>query len=291
MEQKFVFKCAGDGLEEIPAEVIEKGEFSFPEVHLNVEEMIRFSKAIKEYRNEEYIQIPFCMTVEAEALGAKINLGDRRNGPRVLQYAFNSMDELDNIHDIDYTKHRIEVVLKAVKLLSSEGENVILSVQGPYSIAQSLVDPTLLFKATKKEKCKVEKFLSFIENEVVKFIREGIKHGARIISYGDASGTLDILGPKMYSELSGKYNCNVLKRISQGFDDVVIHVCGATSASLHNSGLIKSRSIELEGELTYGEALKKVIEDDGNIKVVGHNCIKRLNKKVIRPKVWVIEFN
>jgi len=291
MEQQFSFKCSSGGFEEIPREVVEKGEFSFPEVHLKVEEMIKLSKAIKEYRNEKYFLLPFCMTVEAEALGAKINLGDSKNGPRITQYAFNSMDELDDIQDIDYTRKRIKEVLDTVQLLSSEGEIVVLSVQGPYSIAQSLVDPKLLFKAVRKEPHKVEKFLSFIEEQVVRYIKKGIKQGAKVISYGDASGTLDILGPKMYRELSGKYSCNVLKRVSQDLDDGIIHVCGVTSASLHNSGFIKSVPFEVQEELTYGEALKKVIEENKNIKVVGHNCIKRLNTKVKIPKIWGIEFN
>lgn len=290
MNQQFYFKCASGGLEEIPQQVIQRDQFSFPEVHLHAEEMIKLCKIIKDYRNEEFVQLPFCLTIEAEALGAKVNLGDKNIGPRISQYVFNSIDEIDNIQRIDYTKNRIKEVLQAVQLLSSEGEKVILSVQGPYTIAQSLIDPKLLFKASRKDKDKVDKLLTFIEDEVVDYIREGMKRGAKIISYGDSSGTLDILGPKMYKELSGKYNLNVLKRGAEALSDCIIHICGVTSASLHNSGLIKSISIELDEELTYGEAINRVIDENKDIKVIGHNCIKRFNIKMKTPKVWVIEF-
>jgi len=290
MNQQFKFKCASGGLEEIPQQLVQKEQFSFPEVLLHAEEMIKLSKAIKDYRNEEYVKLPFCLTIEAEALGAKVNLGDKNIGPRISQYSFNSIDELDNIQRIDYTKNRIREVLEAIQLLADEGEKVILSVQGPYTIAQSLMDPKLLFKATRKDKDKVDKLLTFIEDEVVGYIEKGINRGVKIISYSDSSGTLDILGPKMYEELSGKYNLNVLKRVSKVLKDEIIHICGVTSASLQNSGLIKSISYELNEQLTYSEAINKVIDENKNIKVIGHNCINRFNMKMEKPKVWHIEW-
>ncbi len=291
MEELFNFKCTNSDIEEIPLEVAEKYKFLFPEVHLNAKKMVKFSKVIKEYRMEQYCKLPFCMTVESESLGGKINLGDPKIGPRISQYAFNSINELDNIRGIDYGKNRIKEVLEAVEILSGEGEQVILNVQGPYSIAQTLIDPKLIFKAARKEKYRIEQFLSVIEDIVVSYIKEGIKRRAKIISYGDASGALDILGPKMYSDLSGRYNYNVLKRVSKDLNDGIIHVCGVTSASLHNSGFTKSTLVEIDGEMTYSEALKKAVTENSSIKIVGHNCIKRLNKKMKKNKIWIIEVN
>jgi len=290
MNQQFNFKCASGELEEIPQQLLQKEQFSFPEVHLHAEEMVKLSKAIKDYRNEEYVKLPFCVTIEAEALGAKVNLGDKNIGPRISQYSINSIDELGDIPRINYRKNRIKEVLDAIQILSDEGEKAILSVQGPYTIAQSLIEPKLLFKAARKDKDKVDKLLNLIEDEVVGYIKEGINRGVKIISYSDSSGTLDILGPNMYEELSGKYNLNVLKKVSKVLKDGIIHICGVTSASLQNSGLIKSISYELNEELTYSEAINKVIDENKNIKVIGHNCINRFNMKMKKPKVWVIEW-
>lgn len=291
MEELFNFKCAASGIEEMPLEVAEKYKFLFPEVHLNAKEMAELSKVIKEYKVEQYCKLPFCMTVEAESLGGKINLGDHKIGPRISEYAFNSIDELDNITGIDYEKNRIKEVLEAVEILTGEGQKVVLSIQGPYSIAQSLIDPKFIFKAVRKEKYKIERFLSVIEDAVVSYIMEGINRGAKIISYGDASGALDIIGPKMYRELSGRYNYNVLRRVSKDLHDGIIHVCGVTSASLHNSGFVKSTQIEIDGEMSYSEALKKAVKENSSIKIVGHNCIKRLNIKMKKNKIWIIEVN
>ncbi|MBU3188478.1 hypothetical protein K9O30_03780 [Clostridium bowmanii] len=55
----------------------------------------------------------FCVTVEAEALGADIKLGDEKVGPRVNKYAFNNVEELKNIEEINFTKGRIHSVLEA----------------------------------------------------------------------------------------------------------------------------------------------------------------------------------
>ena len=291
MEELFNFKCADSGAEEIPLEVAEKYKLLFPEVHLNAKKMVMLSKAIKEYKKEQYCKLPFCTTVEAESLGGKVNLGDHKIGPRICQYGFNSIDELDNISGADYTKNRIKEVLEAVEILSGEGEMVILNVQGPYSIAQSLIDPKLIFKAARKEKYRIEHFFNLIEDMVVSYIKEGIKRGVKVISYGDAGGTLDILGPKMYSELSGRYSYNVLKRVSADLHDEIIHLCGVTSASLEKSGFIKSTLVEINEEMTYSEAIKKAAEENSSIKLVGHNCIKRFNVKMKKNKIWIIEVN
>lgn len=289
MEDMMKFNCLIDTREDVPMDVLHGIEVSFPKVHSDAEEMVKLGKAFKEYHKLVAVNLPFCMTVEAEALGASVNLGDWKNGPRISNFAFSKLEELEHIKDIDFTKNRINEVLTACKILVAEGERVVLNVQGPYTIAQALIDPRVLFKALRKDKEKLEVLLGTIEDFVVDYIREALKRGVQIISYGDSSGTLDILGPNLYGELSGKYNVNVLRRVSALIDNQILHVCGVTSAALHNGGLINSTKIVYEEELTYEEALRKAMKDKKHIKIFGHNCIKKLGVKMKCPVVWVIE--
>ena len=71
-----------DNLENISIDLIKENNLKFPEVHENLESMVKFSKVMKEHRKDLFCRVPFCMTVEAEALGAIINLGDEKYGPR-----------------------------------------------------------------------------------------------------------------------------------------------------------------------------------------------------------------
>lgn len=76
------FKCASDNLEEIPEEVVKEIGIDFPEVHTEAEYIASLSKELKKYKEDILCRVPFCNTVEAEALGGKIKLGDSKTGPR-----------------------------------------------------------------------------------------------------------------------------------------------------------------------------------------------------------------
>src|SRR3712207_7159909 len=49
------------------------------------------------------------------------------------KYLFNSIDELENIKEIDLNNGRIKEVLDAIEKLARQGENVILNVEGPFT--------------------------------------------------------------------------------------------------------------------------------------------------------------
>ena len=92
---KKTFSCISDNLENIPKELIESKNLKFPNIHENLIDMVEFSKIIKEHKKDIFCRVPFCMTVEAESLGAKINMGDEKYGPRAKEYAFKNLDELE----------------------------------------------------------------------------------------------------------------------------------------------------------------------------------------------------
>ena len=52
MENKLDFKCAGDNLEEIPKEIIEKLKLKFPELHNNSGDMVKLSIELKKYNSD-----------------------------------------------------------------------------------------------------------------------------------------------------------------------------------------------------------------------------------------------
>ena len=291
MEYELNFKCVSDKLEEIPEEVVKETGVTFPRVHLNSNEMSVLAKALKKYHKNNIIMIPFCLTVEAEALGADIKMGDEKTGPRVGEYAFNDIEDLKNIKSIDLTKERVREVLKAVEGLKNDGETVALSVQGPFTIMSSLIDPRLFYKAVRKDTNAVEGFMQIICDSIVKYIEEGAKRGAKIISFGDSSGALDIVGPKIYKDYSGRYTYNVLKKVEGKLGDSILHLCGKTSMSMDKVGFIKSTPIEVEKDITYGEALNNIMKEFKDAKIIGHYCLKKSSLKMRKSVIWKLDLN
>ncbi|MDY0222884.1 MAG: uroporphyrinogen decarboxylase family protein [Desulfobacterium sp.] len=291
LKQKVKFKCANNGAEEIPKELFKLTGSGFPGIHTNMNDMVKLSKGLKNYRKDTICKLPFCATVEAEALGASINLGDERIGPRVKNYAFNTIEELINIKDIDLCRGRIGQVLDSVENLSDQNEVVCLNIEGPFTIISSLVDPGIFYSAIRKKRDIVDKFMHFIEENLAAYALEGIKRGAKIISYADPAGAMDIVGPKTYKDLSGKSSCNLLKSVLENKGDFIIHLCGKMSTALEELGFCTSLQVEYDKKFTYGEAINLLFKNDEDAKIIGHSCIKRTPLKIKKPIIWNIKLN
>ncbi len=283
------FKCVSDNLEEIPEEVVESIGINFPEIHTKAEYIASLSRELKKYKKDTLCRVPFCNTVEAEALGGKIKLGDANAGPRVESYVFNSVEEMQQIGEIDLSKGRINEVLKAVEILKSEGETVVLNVEGPFTIVTSLVDSRIFYRALRKNKDIVDEFFNVLENNIVKYMNEGIKRGAQIISYGDPVGALNIVGPKVFKEYSGKSAFNILKNIEGKLNGSIIHLCGQISSAFQKMDFIETYPIKFDEGTTYGEAINYILENKKDIHIIGHNCIKRTPLKLKDPILWAIK--
>ncbi len=198
------------------------------------------------------------------------------------------MEDFKKIKPIDLSKGRINQVLKAVNILSSSGEQTALAVQGPFTVMSSLMDPRTFYKAIRKDKASVDDFMEVIIDSIVSFAEAGIENGAKIISFGDSAGTLDILGPRIYKNYSGRYSYEVLKKLYPRLQDAIVHFCGITSSSMDKGGFVTSEPIEVEKGFTYGEALNYIMENRKDVKIVGHNCMRKTPAKMKTSVVWKI---
>lgn len=289
MSEVVDFVCVSDQLEEIPESIVRNLGLNFPEVHTKADYLATLSMEMKKHKKDNLCRLPFCNTVEVEALGGNIKLGDAKTGPRVESYAYSSIDELLEMGDIDFTSGRIREVLKAVEILSGTGELVVLNVEGPFTIITSLIDSRVFYKAIRKNKEIVNNVLTILEDNIVKYIKEGVKRGAKIISYGDPVGALDIVGPKVYREYSGKFSYNILKRVENEIGSSILHICGKTSTVFQNMGLIETRPIKLKEDITYGESIDYILKNRSDVRIIGHNCIKKTPLKLKNSTVWNIK--
>lgn len=283
------FKCLGDDLELIPEEVLRKTGLNFPSAHSEKQSMATLARELRINRGDVLARVPFCVTVEAEAYGAHIKLGDAVNGPRVENYRFASVEELSHLEALDFTKGRIKEVLNSVEILSEAGETAALSVEGPFTIISSLIEPLNFYKGLRKDSQRILEILTIVEEGIIRYSLEGIKRGASIISYGDPVGAIGIVGPKVYREYSGPSSWRIIKGIQGAGSRVLLHLCGKTSTALEKIELARSYPIDVGKGLTYGQALAgKVNELTGPI-VIGHRCIKGSIDRMKQPVLWGIE--
>ena len=150
------FNCTYDNSAGIRSEVTEGLGLTFPDAYTHCDTMVTLSKMLKEKDKAVICELPFCHTLEAEAMGGIINLGNEIAGPRAGGYVCTDVEEILNLPDMDFTKGRIQETLLACKKLREEGEHVVFEVAGPFTILNVLIDARYVFQGTYPFLKKVE---------------------------------------------------------------------------------------------------------------------------------------
>ncbi|MEG0371362.1 MAG: uroporphyrinogen decarboxylase family protein [Clostridium sp.] len=265
-------------------EVTQKTGLQFPEAYKHWDSMALLSKQIKKHNKSSFCKLPFCHTVEGEALGGSINLGDENIGPRVKEYICKNSEEILDLPGIDYSKGRISEVLKACKYLRENNENVVLYISGPFTIMDALIDPIHIYKSFRKNPKLIKDIFDKFQNELLRFIKEAQRVGIDMISYADSSAGVGILGPKLSREVVEKFTYPLLKRVESIINDETIFIlCPKTSFALIGTGTAVWKDIHLKAPTKYSEACIEVI---GKTKFVGQTCI---NNKEFELKSGIIK--
>lgn len=220
--------CPGGMMNMMTTQLMEISDVFWPEAHINPEAMAEL--ACTAYTNGLFdnIGVPFCMTVEAEAMGAEVNLGDRYTEPRVSAYPLVSVENWEALSGIHLTKGRPLTVLKALRLIRKQHPDaaIIGNLTGPISLASSLIEANAYYKGLRKKSEESHKFMDFVTSELIAFGKAQIEAGADFITISDPSGTGEILGPKLFKEYALpclNRICRELKPLCKG---VIIHICG-----------------------------------------------------------------
>lgn len=268
------FKCTFQNSVGINENVTKSLDLKFPDAYMKRESMVEIAKAIKEYDDATFCELPFCHTVEAEAMGGIVNYGDEKAGPRAKEYICTKPEETLGLKEIDFNSGRIFEVLEACKILREQGEDVVLEVAGPFTIMNVLIDPVYVFKAMRKKPDLMKEVFWKLGNEVLKIIEEAVNRGVTMISYADSSGGVNILGPKMAEQVVELFTYEYLKKMQEITGDrALILLCPKTTLSLIGTEKAEFVDIELPSSMRYGEACSYLV---GKEKFVGQMCIKNI---------------
>lgn len=281
------FHCTYDNSVGINEVITKKLELKFPEAYLHSESMVKIAKALKEYDGACFCEMPFCHTVEAEAMGGSVNYGDGKTGPRAKEYICNSLEEILELPEIDFSKGRIREVLNACKELRESGEQVVLEISGPFTVLNVLIDVKYVFRGFRKNPELVYKVFEKIGNELLRFVDEAKTCGVNMISYADSSGSVSIIGPKMAEQVVNNFTYDFLKRLEEKADEnLLILLCPKTTFALLGTEKARFVDVQLEKPMRYGQACVEMI---GKTKFAGQMCIKNIDYMLENGKFKAVE--
>lgn len=277
------FKCTYDNASENSPKVARKLGLAFPDAYLHADTMAALSKANKEEAGNAVCILPFCHTVEAEAVGGIITLGNEIAGPRAKEYIYTNYEELANLSPINLNEGRLHEVLLACKMLKDQGEYVALEVCGPITILNVLIDTRHIFKGMRKNPEFMKQVFERLGNEILRYMEEAKKYGVNFISYADSAGGVNILGPKMAEQMVEDFTYEFLKKAEKLADDkTMFMLCPKTTFALLGTNRAELVDVELSGPVKYTQGC---IEALGRAKMVGQQCVKNVGYLLAEGKI------
>jgi len=227
--------CPGGMMSFAVTEVMAATGFSWPAAHRDASLMAGLALNMQRATGVDNVGVPFCMTVEAEALGAEVNYGSAEVQPRVVREPLTDIGEVGKLERLAGTQgDRRPVVLEAIRLLRAQAPEVAVvgTVVGPVSLAGQVLEAGLLLRAMRRQPAQVHELLRRCAALVTEFALDQIAAGADAMMIAEPTGTGEILGGKLYREFADPYLRELIAALHGRSTPVILHICGNPRAIL-----------------------------------------------------------
>lgn len=248
--------CPGGMMNMVTSDLMDLIDVHMPEAHSDPVKMAQLAEAVYKEGCFENCGVPFCMTVEAEAMGAGINMASQKYEPHVVEYVIDTAAEWNRLKPLDCGSGRPAAVLEAIRILKKEMKDVpiIGNLTGPVSTAGSVMEPVVFYKEMRRKNRDVHALMEFTTDQLIAFGREQIAAGADVIAISDPSGTGEILGPKYFREFTVAYLNRLLDGIATEKTGTIVHICGQMSPVYKEINEVRSQALSFDSIVPMKEA-------------------------------------
>src|SRR5258706_4286908 len=121
----------------VTVEAMKKVDAGWPESHWEPKKLARAAASTYELTGVPCCTVPFCLTLEGEALGCALDKGSEMTQPQIMEHLETPFDEVKLPADF-LERGRIPAVLEAISLLAASQRDlqpVNMKATGPFTIA------------------------------------------------------------------------------------------------------------------------------------------------------------
>jgi [methyl-Co(III) methanol-specific corrinoid protein]:coenzyme M methyltransferase len=209
-------------------EMMERVGIFWPEAHHDADQLAGLAEAIHLFTEIECIKLPFCMTVEVEALGATIDYGTRDTVPTEVGHIYNHPNEMVLPTDF-FDRGRVPTVLKAITKLRRRYDNempLVSSIVGPFSMAAKLFgfNNFLIWIITNPD--WVHQVMSNLTPLTLRYARAQVEAGADAVIVGEAGCSGDLISPQTYRDFIAPYHRQLCPNVHA---PTILHICGKST--------------------------------------------------------------
>ena len=210
-------------------EIMEASNCRWPDAHRDPHMMARLTLAANRLAGIENVGVPFCMTVEAEAMGAGIDIGSLEGEPNIAVYPMERITDIDRLSRLRPDIGRAKVCVDAVEILRREAPDapIFANLTGPVSLATSLLEPLTFYRALINEKEAAHELMKLVVRNLLTFGSALIDAGADLVCIADPSASGELIGKRAFSEFALPYINELLDYFREKFrTPSIVHICG-----------------------------------------------------------------
>lgn len=240
---------------------MEKTNAFWPEAHTDPVKMATLGSALYSLTGLEAARIPFCLTVQAEAFGCEIDIGNKEKTPSVKSSVFSAAGDVKIPQDF-LERGRIPAVIEATKLIRKNTPNLpaIVGLEGPYTLAGHVVGIEKLLKWSLKQRDDVSKVVEVTAKANVDYIKALVDAGADVICVADPSASPELMSPKDFATFVKPRLTEVASTIRKKGAVGVLHICGGTLKILKDMAETGFDALSIEEKVDLTKA-KEIIGD------------------------------
>ncbi|MDR1545843.1 MAG: methylcobamide--CoM methyltransferase [Deltaproteobacteria bacterium] len=261
--------CPGGMMNSAVVDIMEETGRRLPEAHHDWRLMTALAEDVQSRTGFENFGLPFCMTIEPEALGSEIDFGSLKCEPKIVKEAFGSAAAFQGAPKGAAAKSpRGEAVLMSLAALAKKHPDVpaVGSLTGPVSTAASLVEPMIFLKQLRKDREAAHAVLAHVAEQLIDFAVLMADNGAAAVCINDPTATGEILGPKMFEEYAVFYLNRVVEAVQKLGVPVIVHICGDIRTVVKPLAALKSEATSFDAMVN----LEKFKAENPHFAVMGN---------------------
>ncbi|MGB9201273.1 methylcobamide:CoM methyltransferase MtaA [Methanobacterium sp.] len=248
-------------------EAMEKTDVYWPEAHINADMMAILGSSLHELAGLECARIPFCLTVEAEAMGCTVDLGNIERTPQITETPFRTASDIEVPTDF-LNKGRIPVVLEAIKRLKEDyGDTlpIIVGITGPFTLTGHLLGVENMLRDMKMRPGDIENAIDNSLDACMDYAEAISQAEPDIICVAEPTAAPELIDPLQFKTIV-KPRLEDLANVIR--TKKILHICGSSQPIIHDMASIGYDAISVEENVDIAKA-KQDLEKGGKVLRVG----------------------
>lgn len=237
----------------VTVEAMRQVDASWPQAHRDPRKLARLAASTFELTGVPCCTVPFCLTLEGEALGCPVEWGSQATQPQIMEHLESSFDDFAVPGDI-LSRGRIPALLEAISLLAASQRDVQpvnMKVVGPLTLACTLFGAERILLATIEEPDAVTRLLDVLAQFAIELSRAAIQAGADTITVADPAASGDLLSADQFVEFALPYEAQVFATVPV---PTALHICGYTIDLMPHIGATGALAFSFEEKVEVKDA-------------------------------------